>query len=226
MKTLASYFIALLVGMFIFVGLPLLGWGFGNLSTFFENPARTAYVIVIFGLQIFALIYNPQVGRNQESRKSGASTPRIDLILIQVFSLAIVILAPFSDQRNFGVFTATYAIRYVGLLLAVPSFILMQAGEKHLAKQFSIQVTLQEDHKLIQSGPYKVIRHPRYLGILAFFLGVSLTFRSLLSTAIVIVLAAVLIWRIFAEENLLHQEFGKDWEAYCKTSSRLIPFIF
>lgn len=226
MKSPTTYIVALLAGMLIFVGLPLLGWGLGTFSSFFENPVRIAYIVVIFGLQIFALLYNPQVGRNQENRKSGITTPKLDLILIQVFSLAIVILAPYSDRHSFSVFASTDLLRYIGLLLVIPGFILMQAGEKHLAKQFSIQVTLQEDHKLIQSGPYKVIRHPRYLGIVTFFLGISFVFRSLLTTIIVIVLAAILIWRIFAEENLLHQEFGTAWETYCKTSWRLIPFIF
>ncbi|MFN8380837.1 MAG: isoprenylcysteine carboxylmethyltransferase family protein [Anaerolineales bacterium] len=226
MKSPTTYIIALLAGMLIFVGLPLLGWGSGTLSTFFENPVRIAYIVVIFGLQIFALLYNPQVGRNQENRKSGITTPKLDLILIQVFSLAIVILAPYSDRHSFSVFASTDLLRYIGLVLVIPGFILMQAGEKHLAKQFSIQVTLQEDHKLIQSGPYKVIRHPRYLGIVTFFLGISFVFRSLLTTILVIVLAAILIWRIFTEENLLHQEFGTAWETYCKTSWRLIPFIF
>lgn len=226
MKSTITYFVALLAGMLIFVGLPLLGWGLGTISTYFENPARTAYSVVIFALQIFALIYNPQVGRNQENRKSGTTAPKLDLILIQVFSLAIVILAPYSDRHSFGVFASTDLIRYIGLALAASGFILMQAGEKHLAKQFSIQVTLQEDHKLIQSGPYKIIRHPRYLGILTFFLGISLVFRSLLTAIFVTVLAVVLVWRIFAEEKLLHQEFGVAWETYCKTSWRLIPYIF
>ena len=102
----------------------------------------------------------------------------------------------------------------------------MQAGEKYLAKQFSIEVTLQNDHQLIQSGPYKFIRHPRYLGILTFFVGISLTFRSLLGVFIVIALVGVLIWRIFAEEKLMRQAFGKEWEEYQSKTWRLIPFVF
>ena len=102
----------------------------------------------------------------------------------------------------------------------------MQAGEKYLAKQFSIEVTVQKDHKLIQSGPYQYIRHPRYLGILTFFTGISLTFRSLLGLLAVIALAGVLIWRVYAEEKMMHQEFGKEWEEYQAKTWRLIPYIF
>ena len=175
MRSLPRYFLALFAGSIIFIGLPLLGWGLGNLPAFFENPARIAFVLVLFALQVFSLIYNPQVGKNQENRKSDAPRSKLDLILIQIFSLAIVILAPFSDGRSIGVLNIEDTIRYVGLLITIPGFVLMQAGEKYLAKQFSIEVTLQKDHKLIQNGPYQYIRHPRYLGILVFFTGISLT---------------------------------------------------
>jgi protein-S-isoprenylcysteine O-methyltransferase Ste14 len=226
MKSLPRYFLALLGGSIIFIGLPLLGWGLGNLPAFFENPTRIAFVLVLFALQVFSLIYNPQVGQTQENRKSDAPRSKLDLILIQIFSLAIVILAPFSDGRSSGVLNIEDTIRYIGLLITIPGFVLMQAGEKYLAKQFSIEVTLQKDHKLIQSGPYQYIRHPRYLGILVFFTGISLTFRSLLGIMLVLVLAAVLVWRVFAEEKMMHQEFGKEWEEYREKTWRLIPYLF
>ncbi|HMV28655.1 MAG TPA: isoprenylcysteine carboxylmethyltransferase family protein [Anaerolineales bacterium] len=226
MKSLPRYFLALLAGSVIFIGLPLLGWGLGVIPAFFENPARIAFVFVLFGLQVFSLVYNPQVGRNQENRKSDAPSSKLDLILIQIFSLAVVILAPFSDGRSIGILHVENTIRYIGLFIAIPGFVLMQAGEKYLAKQFSIEVTLQKDHKLIQSGPYKVIRHPRYLGILIFFTGISLTFRSLLGIFIVLALAGVLIWRVFAEEKMMREEFGKEWKEYQSKTWRLIPYIF
>ena len=226
MKSLPRYFLALFAGSVIFIGLPLLGWGLGHIPVFFENPARIAFVLVLFALQVFSLIYNPQVGRNQENRKSDAPSSKLDLILIQIFSLAVVILAPFSDGRSIGILHVENTIRYIGLFIAIPGFVLMQAGEKYLAKQFSIEVTLQKDHKLIQSGPYKVIRHPRYLGILIFFTGISLTFRSLLGIFIVLALAGVLIWRVFAEEKMMREEFGKEWKEYQSKTWRLIPYIF
>ena len=103
MKSLSHFFLALFAGVIIFIGLPLLGWGLGHIPEFFENPARTSYVVVIFALQIFSLIYNPQVGRNQGNRKSDVPRSKLDLILIQIFSLGIVILAPSSDSSSFGV---------------------------------------------------------------------------------------------------------------------------
>jgi protein-S-isoprenylcysteine O-methyltransferase Ste14 len=226
MKLALSYFLSLLVGLLIFIGLPLLGWGVRDISGFFDNPARTAYVFIIIILQIFTIFYNPQVGRYQDDRKSGVARHKVDLFLIQVFSLAIVFFAPFSDSRSIATMNLGNPGRYLGLILIVPGFLLMQMAEKQLARQFSIEVTIQENHKLIQDGPYRFIRHPRYLGILIFFLGISFTFQSLLAVFLVIALFLVLIWRIYAEEALMREEFGEEWDAYCRKSWRLIPLVY
>ena len=166
MKTLRAYLLAFLASLLIFVGLPLLGWGFRDLPGFFDHPARALYVMAVLILQLFAVLYNPQVGRSHEHRRSDVPEHRLDLVLIQIFSLAIVFLAPFSDGHSIGALNLGDMGRYAGLILMVPGFLLMQSAEKYLDKQFSIRVTVQEDHKLIRSGPYRYIRHPRYLGIL------------------------------------------------------------
>jgi len=226
MKSMRFYIIALLMSLVIFVGLPLLGWGFGKVPEFFANPARFSYVVVIIGLQIFSILYNPQVGKNDNQPKEGVKQYKIDLMLIQVFSLGIVFAAPFSDSHSFLIFNFSDVVRFLGFFLLVPGFIFMQIAEKYLGKQFSIEVTLQNEHALIQEGPYKYLRHPRYLGILAFFAGISIVFRSLFSLILVIGLGVVLIWRIQAEEALMSQEFGEAWEIYRQKSWRIIPYLY
>jgi protein-S-isoprenylcysteine O-methyltransferase Ste14 len=226
MKTL-SYILAFMAGLLIFFGLPLLGWGLGrHIPEFFTNPARLTFAIVIILLQLFSILYNPQVGHNRDDRKSGLQQHKMDLVLIQIFSLAIVIVAPFSDGHSVGILDIGNIIRFLGFLFLIPGFVLMQMAEKYLGRQFSIEVTLQKDHKLIQDGPYKLIRHPRYLGMLSFFLGISLVFRSLFGILILVAMLPVLFWRIFAEESLMQQEFGKDWETYRQKSWRILPFVF
>lgn len=226
MKSVLSHLIALATSLVIFLGLPVLAWDVLNIPRFFSSPPCLAYAIVICILQVFAILYNPKVGRYQEDRKSGVERHRVDLVLIQIFTFAIIILAPFSDGHSFGVLNLGIQARWLGFILLAPGFVLMQVAEKTLDRQFSVEVTLQKDHKLIQAGPYQYIRHPRYLGILSCFLGISLIFRSLLAVILVIALAAVFVWRMFAEEALMRQEFGEEWEAYRKKSWRIIPFVF
>ena len=100
MRPILSYFLAFHASLLIFVALPLLGWSVREIPRFFDHPARVAYVIVILILQLFAVLYNPQVGRIQENRKSGVAQHKLDLLLIQIFSLAIAFFATFSDGRS------------------------------------------------------------------------------------------------------------------------------
>jgi len=226
MKSVLSLILTLLTGMLIFVGIPLLAWDVREWLSFLEDPARTAYVVIIFLLQILAVGYNPRAGRNKEKRKDEVARHRVDLYLIQLFSLAIVFLAPFSDRRSWGSVNWGDSGRYAGLILVVAGFVLMQMAEKYLAKQFSVVVTVQENHQLIETGPYRFIRHPRYLGVLLFFVGISMTFRSYVALGLVLALLLILLWRVYAEEALMRREFGKAWEAYRVKSWRLIPFVF
>lgn len=226
MKSIAHDVLTLCIGLVIFLGIPFLGWGIQKLSGFFDNPARLSYAIVILLLQVFSIIYHPQVGQNRENRKSGVKKHTLDIFLIQILSISIVFIAPFSDGHSIGTWNIGEFGRFLGFILLIPGFVLMQMAEKHLGKQFSIEVTLQKDHTLIQDGPYRFIRHPRYLGVLAFFTGISVVFQSLFSIFLVVMLCVIIMWRVYAEEALLFQEFGKEWEAYRKKSWRIIPFLY
>jgi protein-S-isoprenylcysteine O-methyltransferase Ste14 len=99
-------------------------------------------------------------------------------------------------------------------------------AEATLGKQFSVQVTIQEGHRLITDGLYRTLRHPRYLGIVTYNLGVSLVFHSWLGLVLAGALALVLLWRIGDEEALMHKAFGAEWEAYARRSWRVIPFVY
>ena len=95
-----------------------------------------------------------------------------------------------------------------------------------LGKQYSPEVTIQKDHELITSGPYRVVRHPRYLGVLLLALGAALVFRSWIGLLGYILLLGILLSRIRDEEALLRQEFGPAWEAYRSRSWRMIPYLY
>jgi protein-S-isoprenylcysteine O-methyltransferase Ste14 len=95
-----------------------------------------------------------------------------------------------------------------------------------LGRQYSPEVTIQEDHHLITTGPYRVVRHPRYLGVMLVSTGVSLLFRSWAGLALCAPVLWVLVDRIRDEEAVLEREFGPSWEAYRARSWRLIPYLY
>ena len=218
--------IKLVVGVLLFAGLPLLGWGVMDISGFIRNPVRLAYIGVAVLLQVLIVIRMPEIGRKPDKGKKTVQCQRMAVLMLQVISLAIVIGAPYSDRSGVATFGAGNAIRYLGLALFALGLAAMNWAEAKLGKQFSIQATIQEGHTLVTEGLYRYVRHPRYLGIVVNNVGPSLVFRSWLALVLVAVLTGVLLWRIHDEEALMRQEFGAEWQSYSSRSWRLVPFVY
>jgi protein-S-isoprenylcysteine O-methyltransferase Ste14 len=177
-------------------------------------------------LQVYLALRDPALGRNRGEGKALVARQRWAVLFLQVLTIAVILLGPYSDHRGVGVIAGFNIGRYLGLVLFGTGFLLMNWAEVALGKQFSIQVTVQEDHRLVTSGVYRVVRHPRYLGIFLNNLGLALVFRSWLALILVAALTLVLLWRIHDEEELMYREFGAEWEAYAHHSWRLIPFLY
>jgi protein-S-isoprenylcysteine O-methyltransferase Ste14 len=77
----------------------------------------------------------------------------------------------------------------------------------------------------ISRGPYKFIRHPMYLAVILFSTAIVLGSLNPLRLLILIVLIATLVYKIEFEEKLLIQNF-ENYSEYCKTTKKLVPFIY
>jgi protein-S-isoprenylcysteine O-methyltransferase Ste14 len=88
-------------------------------------------------------------------------------------------------------------------------------------------VHIQEDHHVVRSGPYRVLRHPSYTGLLVAVLGVSLLYGNWLSVLVfeALVIAGVL-YRIRVEERVLLDGLGEDYAVYMRETNRLIPGVW
>lgn len=216
------------IGIVIFIGLPLLGWGITDMSGFLSNPARCMYVVFELISAVVITIVLPNAGSNRGAGIESKTVRRqhISLLPLQLVPLAIVILGPWSDQRNIAVIAGSEVVRYTGLVLLVWGFVLMHWAEAALENLFSIEVTIQQSHRLITSGPFRLLRHPRYLGIILLTTGIALIFRSWLAILLVITLLPVLIVRIHDEDALMHAQFGDEWRHWAEHTWRLIPFIY
>ncbi|MFI5165268.1 MAG: methyltransferase family protein [Thermoanaerobaculales bacterium] len=215
-----------LIGIVIFVGLPVIAWGLGDLAGFLAEPARVGYVALVLLLNTIIGIRMPEVGKKRDTPRRIVPRQRVAVALLQALSLAIVIVAPYADRRGIAVLGGAEALRYVGLAMYALGLILMHWTQTYLGKQFSVQVAVQDGHRLVTDGPYRFLRHPRYLGIIVFSKGIALVFRSWLALIFVVAIACVLLWRIHDEEALMREEFGAAWDSYCRRSWRLVPFVY
>jgi protein-S-isoprenylcysteine O-methyltransferase Ste14 len=134
-----------------------------------------------------------------------------------------------------GVFLGIWRIGYIpvkfisliGLVLIVLGLIVRWTAILTLKKYFTVDVSIQSNHKIIDKGIYKFIRHPAYAGSLLSFLGLGLAFSNWLSALIIFIpILIAFIYRIQVEEKALIQAFGGEYLNYSKTTKRLIPKIY
>jgi protein-S-isoprenylcysteine O-methyltransferase Ste14 len=222
-----TYFLATTA---LYLGIPLVGWSLGGSESFFASQARSAYAIVVmaFGLAVGIQAIDAPEGirgiRGAESKLvHRQSIVRIGLILL--FYAALVLL-PFSDHRGVGVWAENPAARWIGVMLAGLGYALIFLSGLALGRQYSQEVTLQKDHRLIVSGVFRYIRNPRYLGVILGALGLSILFRSWAGLIASGGITGILLLRIKDEEALMHKEFGWKWEEYVRGSWRLLPGIY
>ena len=96
-----------------------------------------------------------------------------------------------------------------------------------LGRFFTVNVAIASDHLLVESGPYRRVRHPSYTGALLAFLGLGFCLDNWAALAALMVPVSVVFWwRMRIEEAALLETFGERYRDYMRRTRRLIPFIY
>jgi protein-S-isoprenylcysteine O-methyltransferase Ste14 len=111
-------------------------------------------------------------------------------------------------------------------LFAAPSIALAWSAVKHLGKQFRVNAGLYEDHELVRTGAYAVVRHPIYSGLLGMLLAtIAITAPwqwALISLAMFIVGTEI---RVHVEDSLLASRFPDTFSEYQRSVPAYVPFV-
>jgi len=115
----------------------------------------------------------------------------------------------------------------IGVLLSIVGLIIRIKSIATLKQHFTYTVTEIEDHELIETGFYKVIRHPGYLGQVLIFLGAATSLSNWLSIICMIIpVLCGYLYRIRVEEQFMIRQWGQKYLDYQKRTKRLIPWIY
>jgi protein-S-isoprenylcysteine O-methyltransferase Ste14 len=88
-------------------------------------------------------------------------------------------------------------------------------------------VAIRHTQTIYRSGVYRYLRHPSYTGLLLVFAAIALHERNWLAAAVVLLpTTAAVLYRIRIEESVLREAFGAEYEAYSKTTWRLVPGVY
>jgi len=115
---------------------------------------------------------------------------------------------------------------WIGAAVAVAGLLFAVWARQHLASNWSSAVTIKQGHELITTGPYALVRHPIYTGILTGFLGTAIAL-SQVRGVIGFVLMLVVLWlKLRMEEEWMRSQFGQTYATYSRQTAALVPYFF
>ncbi len=195
--------------------------GAGGAGRFFSHPPLIAVTVVTIALGFAALFSEGHIGAGVREDRSN----RWVIAALTALGLIDAYLPAYTDRIDFLTFGED-AVRWVGFFVYSIGGALRLAPVFVLGRRFSGLVAIQPGHRLVTTGLYGVIRHPSYLGLFLLALGWALAFRSGVGVIIAVLMLIVVLARIDAEERLLSETFGAEYDAYLTRTWRLVPYIY
>jgi protein-S-isoprenylcysteine O-methyltransferase len=162
--------------------------------------------------------------RSKTGTKQDRSTLGIIWLVIAVsvtagvFAAQNVRAAALPDGRMFA---------SMGVVLFVAGLILRWWAIIVLGRFFTVDVTIEKDHELVERGSFRIVRHPSYTGVLLAFVGLALSLCNWAALLVILMpIGAAFIHRMNVEEDALARALGPRYAEYMKRTKRLVPFIY
>ena len=195
--------------------------GAGGFAAFFSHPART--ILAVASLVMASAAFFSDVNLSSGEREDRSN--RWIFLPLLVIGLLSAFLPAYAERQGWWVLDGE-TVRWLGVFFYLAGGALRIWPIFVLGRRFSGLVAIQPGHELVTDGIYRVIRHPSYLGIIILMLGWALAFRSGLGVILAALIVPPLLARIRSEETLLRLQFGDEYDAYRRRTSRLIPGIY
>jgi protein-S-isoprenylcysteine O-methyltransferase Ste14 len=160
---------------------------------------------------------------HREYRWGRGAVLRVLLLITVVLLFRTAFFArPPSDNANAS--PSHTLVAYAGVLLCAAGIAFAIWARSHLGRNWSPTPSLKAEHELITTGPYRLVRHPIYTGMLFALLGNTLVFgaRSLI---LVVAFVAIVARRVRLEERLMMQQFPEQYPEYRERTKAVIPFV-
>lgn len=184
----------------------------------------SCYTVFVIATSLYRLWVSSRIP-GVEKQKGHIRVPWTYRALFAGYSLVVVasvveyflLRAPRPDSLH-------WEVTSLGLIIYFFGIIAREWPLRVLDKFWSHQVEIREEHRLIMEGPYRYLRHPNYLCLLAEVVGFPLVSNSYLACVLAIVLyVPLLLLRIRYEEEALIEKFGNAYREYRQEVPALIP---
>lgn len=190
----------------------------------YASTAAGATIFIAVMLVFLAQEFTQGFGTPEDS---SVRDDRWALVYLEVVPVLLVWIAGLLCLLGVGAWTASRPVFAVGIVVLLIGLALRQWSHHTLGRFHQALVTIQEEHDLVTSGPYRLVRHPMYAGSAIAFLGVGLALGTWPGLAMVFLgPLAAMVRRIRIEEGALSQALGEEYTAYAAERARMLPGVW
>jgi protein-S-isoprenylcysteine O-methyltransferase Ste14 len=192
-----------------------------------SNWIGTALFLALYGISIGIRIPHDKISKKTKISKTQSGF--IEKILLTLMALGNLVL-PLLSLSPFLKF-ANYELRPLNLLVGTISMLgylwLFYRSHADLGKNWSVTLEIREEHRIVDHGVYRLIRHPMYTAIFLMTVGqIFLVANWIAGPASFFAFALMFAYRIKAEEDMMLKNFGAQYENYRLRTKRIIPGIW
>jgi protein-S-isoprenylcysteine O-methyltransferase len=181
------------------------------------------WIAFAFGISEIALSLMRRSGTDTRSREDRGSLRLIWIVILLGMGVAMFLWRVLPQAS----LPMTPTLQVIALAIFSGGVLLRWYSIVHLGKYFTVDVAVAIDQKVIDTGPYRYVRHPSYTGALLAFLGLALyTGNAASLAALMIAVLVVFMRRIRIEEQVLQAGLGQPYTDYMRRTKRLIPFVY
>ena len=183
---------------------------------------RTLYLVTV----VIWLVLEIRQGQQHRPEAVTADRGSLPVVRLSVVGAAAgaVIVKRFVPSATIG---SEVLASWIGLVLLWCGVGLRFWSFHTLGRYFTFTVQTSQDQPVISAGPYRVIRHPSYAGVLLAVVGLGLSIHNWASLVVLtVVISCGLVYRITVEERALSRDLGGRYQSYAASRKRLVPFIW
>ena len=188
-----------------------------------------AKAIVLLASIVMVIIRAPHGNRSRKVKVVKNRKGPLEVILLTLAWLGFLVPIIWVASPVFAV--ADYALHPVPFIAGIVCLAmgLWIFGRSHadLGTNWSVTLEVRERHELVTEGVYRHVRHPMYLALLLYSFGQALVLPNWMAgPSYVVAMAILFALRVGAEERLMLEHFGKDYEVYMARTKRLVPGVW
>ena len=145
-------------------------------------------------------------------------------VLTVVGSMLLFGFNPDGERADTPLWPVSPIIGWLLAGLAISGFVFMWWARIHLGQLWSSSVTRKEHHHVVDTGPYAIVRHPIYTGLLIAIVATMLMRGTIITLTGSAIIAVGIYVKARVEEEFLRQQLGESYDAYARRVPMLVPF--